>query len=371
MLRIVLFLVMSAFILAYTGKKRVDLAGYSEAEENGKLVNEGFRRCIEYVDAWMQYADPSTGLIPRNIRDSRDYWNAWDAAADNYPFMVLTASIQMPDFFKTTAPAMLEAEGRLTSRTGNLPDTYSFTKKGFRDEITDTNLVIYGATEYMKDGLIPLTEWLGKSEWGDRMIKILDDLPLGTYMVTEKTNPSLSTTQVVEINGDLLQVLSRMYWFTGKREYLEWAAGIADYYLNEKNLPTVSLESLRIRDHGCEIISGLCETYFAACYYWPEKYEQWNPYIHSMLNRILEVGSNEDGLFYNEINPVTGAVTSKGIADNFGYTLNAYCFVGEIDNTPEYRQAIIKAPGSPKTTTAILTGKTAAAMGMQMQLKEH
>jgi len=337
---------MSAFIVACTGKKSVDLSGYSEAEDNGRLVNEGFRRCVDYVDAWMQYADPASGLIPRNIRESSDYWNAWDAAADNYPFMVLTASILMPDFFKTTALSMLRAEKRLTSRIGNLPDTYSFTKKGFRDEITDTSLVIFGAAEYMKDGLIPLTEWLGKSPWSDRMIEILDDLPLVTRMVTEEANPTLSPTQVVEINGDLLQVLSRMYWFTGNREYLERAGSIADYYLNDEILPAVSLQSLRIRDHGCEIISGLCEAYYAAYNYWPEKYEQWKPYIHMMLDSILEAGRNEDGLFYNEINPVTGIVLSKGLADNFGYTFNDYYLVAEIDNKPEYFQAIKKALGS-------------------------
>ena len=76
---------------------------FGQSLENGQLVNQGFNRCIDYVNAWMKYADPKTGLIPRNITDSKDFWNAWDAAADNYPFMVLTASILMPDFFKGTA----------------------------------------------------------------------------------------------------------------------------------------------------------------------------------------------------------------------------------------------------------------------------
>ena len=346
MIRMVTILLLSQLLFGCADKADTDYSGFSEAEENGKLVNEGFNRCIDYVNAWMNYTDSSTGLIPRNIRESKDYWNAWDAAADNYPFMVLTSSILMPDFFRTTAMDMLITEKKLTPRIGKLPDTYSFSKKGFRNEIIDTSQVIFGSAEYMKDGLIPLTEWLGRSPWSDRMLEILDDLPLLGRMVTEKTNPNISKTQIVEINGDLLQVLSRMYWFTGNREYLDWAAEIADYYLNETNLPTVALERLRIRDHGCEIISGLCEAYFAASQYWPEKYEQWKPWIHKMLDRILEVGRNEDGLFYNEINPVTGAITSKGIADNFGYTFNAYYFVGEIDNSPEYREAIVRGLSS-------------------------
>jgi len=325
---------------------RFDVSDFSEARNNGYLVNEGFNRCISYVNAWIRYADPASGLIPRNIKESRDYWNAWDAAADNYPFMVITSSILMPEFFKTTAVRMLEAERTLTSRIGRLPDTYSFSKKGFRDEVIDTSAIIFGSAEYMKDGLIPLTEWLGKSPWSDRMLEILDDLPGIVRVVKEMKGKSFGRNAVVEVNGDLLQVLSRMFWFTGNRKYLEWAGEIADYYLNDRNLPTIALNHLRIRDHGCEIISGLCEAYLAAYYAWPEKREQWKRYIHMMLDRILEVGRNEDGLFYNEVNPVTGELISEGISDTYGYTLNAYYFVSEIDSVPEYRDAVIKALGS-------------------------
>jgi len=111
----------------------------------------------------------------------------------------------------------------------------------------------------MKDGLIPLTEWLGKSPWSNRMLEILDDLPLLTRVAKNIHGNWYGSSATVEVNGDLLQVLSRMYWFTGKRKYLDWAIEIADNYLNEKQLPTRALDHLRIRDHGCEIISGLCE----------------------------------------------------------------------------------------------------------------
>jgi hypothetical protein len=321
-------------------------AGFKEAIENGQLVNEGFNRCISYVNGWMKYADPATGLIPRNIRESKDFWNAWDAAADNYPFMVLTSSILMPDFFRGRALDMLKTEQRLTSRIGKLPDTYSFSKKGFKNEVIDTSQIIFGSAEYMKDGLIPLTEWLGKSPWSDRMLEILDDLPVLTRVVKQVKGDWFGKSAVVEVNGDLLQVLSRMYWFTGKRAYLDWACEIADYYLNSERLPTIGLDRLRIRDHGCEIISGLCEVYLATSYAMPEKREQWRKYIHLMLDRILEVGRNEDGLFYDEVNPQTGAVVSERLADNFGYTLNACYFVGQIDSTPAYRDAVIKALSS-------------------------
>jgi hypothetical protein len=241
---------------------------FSEAIKNGLLVNEGFNRSINYVNAWTQKADPSTGLIPRNLKDS--YWNAWDAAADNYPFMVLTASVLMPSYFNNTALEMLKTEQKITSRIGKLPDTYSFEKKGFLNQQPDSSQIVFGAAEYMKDGLIPLTEWLGKSPWSDRMLEILDDIPRITKMVKEVKDSKFGKNAVVEVNGDLLQVLTRMYWFTGKKEYLDWAIEIADYYLCTERLPT-NLDRLRIRDHGCEIISGLCETYLATYYAMPHK----------------------------------------------------------------------------------------------------
>ncbi len=111
-------------------------------------------------------------------------------------------------------------------------------------------------------------------------------------------------------------------------------------------LPTIGLDRLRIRDHGCEVISGLCEVYLTASYAMPEKRIQWRKYIHLRLDRILEVGRNEDGLFYDEVNPQTGKVISARLADNFGYTLNAYYFVLQMDNTPEYKEAVIKALSS-------------------------
>lgn len=317
-----------------------------ECKQNAKLVNEGFNRCTQYVRAWMKYADSSTGLIPRNLKDSKDFWNAWDAAADNYPFMVLTSSILMPEFFKDTALKMLRTEERITSRIGKLPDTYSFMKKGFKNEMIDTNQMIFGAAEYMKDGLIPLTELLGESPWSTRMLDILHDLPKLTRMAKDIRGSWFGNSATVEVNGDLLQVLSRMYWFTGKKEYLDWAVEIADHYLTENSLPTIALDHLRIRDHGCEIISGLCETYIATSYSMPQKREQWKPLIHKMLDRILEVGRNEDGLFYDEVDPRTGKILATRLADNFGYTLNAYWFISKIDYVPAYREAVIKALSS-------------------------
>jgi hypothetical protein len=59
-----------------------------------------------------------------------------------------------------------------------------------------------------------------------------------------------------------------------------------------------------------------------------------------MLDRILEVGRNADGLFYNDINPRTGAIVDRGISDSWGYVYDAYYTVFMVDGTVAYRDAI-------------------------------
>jgi len=283
-------------------------------------------------------------LIPRNINDStnRDIWNAKDCAADNYPFMVLTSALLDHELYKGRMLDMLNSEIRLTSRLGSLPDTYSFSKKDFANPDTVLSDIIFGSAEYIKDGLIPLTEWLGPSPWSDRMISIIDDIWQYAPVITPygdiiSDNP--------EVNGDMLQSLSRIYWMTGDKKYLEQATRLGDYYLLGNNHPTRNFHVLRLRDHGCEIVSGLCELYATLSFANHSKKEAYKDQIYEMLDRILEVGRNEDGLFYNIIDPVKGIPLNADIADNFGYTLNGFYTVYQIDNIEKYREPVMKALG--------------------------
>jgi hypothetical protein len=311
---------------------------FAQAQRNGKLANEGFRRCHHYVEGWLKLADPKTGLVPRNRKDR--YWNAKDSAADNYPFMVLTTSFTDPVMFEGTMMEMLRNEIKLTSRIDALPDTYDFFTGKFLKNKVDLESILFGSSEYIKDGLLPLTEWLGPSPWSERMIAILDDMwkhaPVDTpYGKIVSTN--------VEVNGEMLQALSRIYWMTGDVKYLEWAVRLGDYYLLGKHHPTHDTNKLRLRDHGCEIVSGLCELYATVNFAKPEKKQAYENPIHEMLDRILAVGRNEHGLFYNTIDPIAGTQLGHGIADTWGYTFNGFYTVYLIDGTKAYREATIKA----------------------------
>ena len=314
---------------------------FDRAEINGTISNEGFNRCLKYVQAWLELADSATGLIPRNISDkiSKDIWNAKDCAADNYPFMVLTTALLDRELFNGRMIDMLNAETKLTSRLGTLPDTYSFSKKGFAKKNIVLPDIIFGSAEYVKDGLIPLTEWLGPSQWSERMISIIDDTWKYAYVKTASGN---IISDDPEVNGDMLQSLSRIYWITGDKKYLDKAIILGDYYLLGKNHPTKNFKVLRLRDHGCEIVSGLCELYAAVSYADPHKKDVYKAPLYEMLDRILEIGRNNDGLFYNSINPVKGIPVDGALADNFGYTLNGFYTVYLLDSIEKYREPVLK-----------------------------
>jgi hypothetical protein len=307
---------------------------------NGTIANDGFKRCLKFVNGWLKHADPETGLIPRNLNQSKDIWNAQDAAADNYPFMVLTTALLDRPMFEGKMLDMLRTETKLTSRLGSMPDTYSFSKKTFQSEKVDLEAIIFGSSEYIKDGLLPLTEWLGVSPWSRRMINILDEMWKRAPIETPYDR-IVSTS--VEVNGEMLQTLSRVYWMTGEKKYLDWAIRLGDNYLLNTAHPTKNQKQLRLRDHGCEIVSGLCELYATLNFSMPEKKREYQESIHLMLDRILEVGRNEHGLFYNVINPITGEIINEGIADTWGYTFNGFYTVYLIDKTEKYRDATIKA----------------------------
>jgi len=315
-----------------TSSSSVEDLHFTTAHENGTLANEGFKRCMDFTHAWLTYADPESGLIPENLYDGIDTWNAHNAAADNYPFMVLTCYLLDKELYNTTMHQILDSERLRTSRLQSLPDAYSFSKRDFVSENIDTSRIIFGTSEYIKDGIIPLTEYLGVSPWSDRMVEMLDDL---AGIVTVARNRWED-----EINGELLQILSRLFWMTGEERYLQWATKIGDHYLVDQDLSQA--ERLRLRDHGCEIIAGISELYVTLHYRNPEKAALYRPAILKVMNRILEIGRNSDGMFYTEVNMLTGEVLNSNIVDSWGYMYNAYYTIYMLDNKEDFREAVLK-----------------------------
>jgi hypothetical protein len=314
-----------------------DAPFWKQAEWNAVRSQQALRFCRRYAWGWLAHADPRSGLLPRNLTADA-YWNAKDSAADNYPFIVLTAFVTDDYHLKEAARAILETEQRLTPRLDSLPDDFVFATQNFRTEKPDIDSIIFGAAEYAKDGLMPIIEWLGPSPWLNRLEKLVRDIFNNTrYDTPSGKIPSLN----VEVNGDLLQVTSRLYWATGDEDYMTWAFRLADHYLKHTNL--LESESIRLRDHGSEIIGGLSEACVLASREDPRRWEAYRPKMRAVLDRVLEVGVNADGLMVNVINPKTGEILNERLADTWGYVYNAFLTVSLLEKEPRYVDAARRA----------------------------
>ncbi|MBX3178846.1 MAG: hypothetical protein KF886_15940 [Candidatus Hydrogenedentes bacterium] len=307
---------------------------WQDADQNGEQARQAFLACSRFVDGWLQHADPVSGLIPRNL--AKDfYWNARDAAADNYPFMVLSAFYTNRALFDGRMHDMLRAEQRLTNRVGALPDDFVFATQSFRTEEPDMAAVIFGASEYVKDGLLPLNELLGPSPWTDRMIELLDGIWEHAEIDTEVGKlPSTSH----EVCGELMQGYARVYWMTGEERYRDRAFQLAAYFLDHHS--PIEAEALRLDDHGCEVIGGLSEVYYIASKEDAERHARWKPEMHRILDRILEVGRDAHGLLYNRIDPRDGKILDEDRTDNWGYNYNAFLVVAQVDDAPRFEEAV-------------------------------
>ncbi len=299
------------------------------ARRNGRDAARAARFSKRLAWAWLDRADPHSGLLPRNLAKS-PFWNAQDAAADNWPFYLLTAEITGSYHLKLATHRILEQERRLTPRLDSLPDDFHFDTQSFPDRL-DLGHLIFGAAEYAKDGLIPITEWLGPGPWLERMKELIGDIwKHAPYESRYGRIPS----RVLEVNGDLLQACSRLYWITGEEKYRQWAFRLAEYYLFEVDL--LALPRMQFDDHSCEVFGGLSEAYVIAARTDSGRRLRWQPRLHQILDRALEIGRNADGLFYNAVDPATGAVLSSDLTDNWGYNYNAILTVAELDGVPHY-----------------------------------
>ncbi len=321
---------------------------WPQAEQNAQAAQQVIRFANRNTLSWLSHVDPQTGLIPRNL-SADAFWNAKDCAADNYPFMVLTAHVTANYHLMRTVGHMLEQERRLTPRIDSLPDDFLFATQKFRTDQPDLASIIFGAAEYAKDGLIPITEWLGPSPWLDRMQGLISDI--WKHAPIDSPSGRIPSTNV-EVNGDLLQTMGRLYWLTGNDRYREWSFRLADHYLLHTGL--LEADSVSLRDHGCEIIGGLSEAYVIAAQEDAGRRERYRPKLHALLDAILEHGLNADGLMYRAFNPRTAEVTARDLSDGWGYVYNAFLTVAMLDGEERYREAVRRAlsnvhkyPGNP------------------------
>ena len=309
----------------------------AEALRRAEVYRRAVAGAVGVLDGWMAVRDPKLGMVPRQVNEP--VWAPSDNGADLMPFLFIaehfTGHGRRDDLL-----AMLKQEQRITNRVGVLPDWRSFKTGTWVHPQVDVNRLIFCAAEYCKDGLMPMTEAMGRGPWTERMEELLDAIDEKAPVQTAFGRiPAVDT----EVNGDLLQTLGRMHFLTGDARHLERALRIADAYCLEVipgggGIPAyrwdfaahkATNDTFNLNDHGNEIILGLAETYIAAKAARPEKARQYKPALDQMFARLLDKARNADGLWVNLVDASTGKVRVASTPDTWGYALCAVAAYGD------------------------------------------
>jgi hypothetical protein len=293
----------------------------------------------------MKHADGETLLLPdRPFADkSRWVYTPHNSGADLYPYLILTAQLTDPELYRGRMLEMLRNEVRYTTTQRSIPGDLTFATGALGPRS------FFGAGEYAKDGLIAVTEYLGRTPWFYRMVDMIADA-MEEAPVATRFGPLPAAD--AETNGDYLQALVRIAAMTGDRRFLEWARRIGDAYIEEVLPGTGGVPGykwdfqahtgerrLRLRDHGNETIVGLVMLFALEHQLSSPRVASYRPVIQRMLDRVL-ASANPDGLLYNEVNVDTLEPLDRGLSDNWGYVYGAVYSYYLVTAEERYREAV-------------------------------
>ncbi|MBM3492947.1 MAG: hypothetical protein FJX72_01295 [Armatimonadetes bacterium] len=295
----------------------------------GEIASRCFGRAVGVLKGWWATRDTQYGLLPR--RTDEPVWAPSDNAADLMPFLFLTDHYTGAGYTSGLL-GLLESERRLTNRDGVLPDWFSMKTGTWVHREPDLQRMIFCAAEYCKDGLMPMTEAMGKGPWSTRMLELLDAVIERAPVATAFGRIPAADT---EVNGDMLQVLGRVHAMTGEKRYLDQLVSIADAYCLEVipgtgGIPShrwdfaehkVRTDTFNLNDHGNEIILGLSEAFIAAKRFRPEAAARWQAPLARMFRRLMDKCRHADGLWVGQVKATTGAVENASTPDTWGYAL--------------------------------------------------
>jgi hypothetical protein len=349
----VLVLALSAavwtFVAAVPNQEgRPNEAAYARAEANGRRVEELLGRARRVLHAWLAHADARTSLLPDHLpvfRKGAPVYTPHNSGADNYPYLIATAWFTDRAAYDGRMRDMLRNEVRFTNDAYGLPRTLDLSTGQLGDPY------VFGAAEYAKDGLITVTELLGRTAWFHRMADMTAALMMRAPVPSRF---GALPDKGAEINGDLLQTLVRLAAMTGDRRYLDWAERIGDAYVEEilpssHGLPAYEWDferhagpdRLRLRDHGNEVIVGLVLLHTLESALGRPRGESYRPILARMLDRVL-ASANADGMFYNEIRCSDLSPIDKGISDNWGYIYGAVYTFYMVTGEATYRDRVLR-----------------------------
>lgn len=329
-------------------------AAAAEARVRGQRFERAVSAMRRVLRVWLTHADSRTLLLPDRLPgpgsglkpgERTRLYTPHNSGADLYPYLILTAELTDPDLYRGRMMAMLRNEIRYTNTDGAIPGNLNLDTR----ELGPPSM--FGAGEYAKDGLLTVTEYLGKTPWYDRMVDMVADAM--THASVESRFGKLPASDS-ELNGDYLQVLARLGNTTGDQRFVDWARRIGDAYIEEvvpgsHDVPSgrwdfvahTGDQQLRLRDHGNELVVGLVLQYANEQRWKTTRAETWRPVIARMLDRIL-ASANADGLLYDQVDTATLKPVSSGLSDNWGYIYGAVYTFYQCTGEARYRDAVLR-----------------------------
>ena len=299
----------AAGLCAKEGQRRhVDQAVVDRAGRSAEIAGYSLSKVYRWLhEKALPVIDDETGLYPADGR-----WNYRDTAADCYPFLCWAAYVVDKEALDGPVRSVLHAEQRLCNHLDRIPVPYDWKNKKKLD--VDYDDLVFQASEYVKDGLIAIVEVTGKDEWFERMLGIEEDIwKHARYETPFGKIPSKN----IEVNGEQLQALARLYSMTGREEFLTWGERLADYYFDQPDfVPT------RLRDHGCEIIGGLGLLLAVEAHENRPKAKAYERKLKHVFDTILAKGCNADGMMYNHLTTRDGG--HGKFSDGWGYNYVGY-----------------------------------------------
>ena len=295
---------------------------FEQASNSATLAGHALSKVHRWLhEVALPQIDPGTGLYKADGK-----WNYRDTAADCYPFLLWAAFVVDQEAMNGPVRNVLDREQALCNTYGRIPVPWDFdTAAPAKDTAWDE--VVFQASEYVKDGLIAMVEVTGPDEWFDRMRGIEDDLWAAAKIETPFGNvPS----ENVEVNGEQLQALARLYTMTGEEKYLDWGDRLADYYFAQDDFVPA-----RLRDHGCEVIGGLGLLHAVEVTHRPAKAAEHAPRLKQIYDQILARGCTEDGMMYNGLDQGEGQ-----LSDGWGYNYVGYLCYDLATGTNTYRPQV-------------------------------
>lgn len=316
----------------------VDLSALARsAAERANLTQPVVRRSRAWLTEELNHIDPTSGLLIDALNPAAA-WTTQDTAADIYPYLVWSAYLLNPSAFTGQSRRALDFERSRTVVPASGSLAYSFDTRTQSRIDWGAFWLIFGSGEYVKDGLTPIVELVGRGPWADRMQELeLDSFRYGQWNTPAGTLP----WDNLELSGDHMQSLPRLYAMTRDPRYRDYAERIAQHYLVNDNYRPANL-----RDHSCEIIGGFALLYAVERQENAPVAARYEVLLRNMIDHIVTYGLTAEGLMPDTIdtNVRSPVPAARGtLSDNWGQNYVAFLIYAQYANQPRYYEYIDRA----------------------------